>query len=83
MEKIEKDVLELSLNSWYMDDWILGTREDRAHANLRKAVEIIKKEGLERGVQLSTTNYTPSPKSLMWTLSTSNIQEDPLGCGIP
>ena len=70
--RVIEEVPNLKQNAWFLDDGALaGNRED-----LKKVVDIIKEEGPQRGLILSTE------KSKVWCQEPPN-DEDPLQQGIP
>ena len=80
---ILQEVPTLDINAWFLDDGTLvGCRED-----LRKAVDIIQREGPDLGLNLSTaaTVLPPArPKSSVWCpVALSCSEADPLQLGIP
>ena len=78
--KINKEVPDLVMNSWEMDDGLLGGSK----ADIVKAVEILLLVGPERGLHLSTETSVPgNSKSRVWS-PVQSIRDslDPLGLGI-
>ena len=80
--KIQEEVPSLKANTWYHDDGHLAGRREE----LRKGVDILKREGPSRGLYLSDTTSIPPPgrpKSVVWCPAGSIREVDPLQCGIP
>ena len=70
--RVIEEVPNLKQNAWFLDDGALaGNRED-----LKKVVDIIKEEGPQRGLNLSTE------KSKVWCQEPKN-DDNPLQQGIP
>ena len=73
---INEEVPSLNLNSWYLDDGTLvGNLEE-----LQTVVDILEREGPERGLILSTKATSPSdPKTTVWSPLTFTGSE--VSCG--
>ena len=70
--RVKEEVPNLKQNAWFLDDGALaGNRED-----LKKVVDIIKEEGPQRGLNLSTE------KSKVWCQEPKN-DDNPLQQEIP
>ena len=82
VERIQLRVPILLANEWYLDDGACaGKREE-----LRAVVDIILRHGPARGLILSTSAITQSPKSTVWyppTTAALLSNPDPLDRGIP
>ena len=82
MERIQLRVPNLLANEWYLDDGACaGKREE-----LRAVVDIILRHGPARGLLLSTSAISQSPKSTVWYPSPTAAllsDLDPLDRGIP
>ena len=71
---LANEIPSLTENAWFLDDGVLGGN----HTDLQRAVDILNREGPERGLHLSLD------KSQVWSQKTNNdLNDDPLDRGIP
>ena len=80
IQKIQENVPDLDLNTWFQDDGVLAGRG----RDIRKAVQILREEGEPRGLYLSTTatvKANDKVKSTLWAPGMGGVR-DPLGIGV-
>ena len=63
VKAIQKEVPNLKVNAWSLDDGTqVGTREE-----LQQVVNILEREGLAKGLHLSTSSTTHHPQITVWS----------------